>query len=613
LVGEAESLTGVRLGAAPESDVALKLLADHARTMTFLVSDGVIPSNEERGYVLRRIIRRAIRFAYLLGVEKPITPVMAERTIDLMAAAYPSLRENADAVITVLAREEDQFRRTLRSGLNILDSALDALDSGSELPGSVAFQLHDTFGFPVDVTSEIVADRGFQLDKPGFDEAMASQRQRAREAGKKGGIAVGEEADAFQVVLDGHGTTDFVGREATSIQATVVGVVPAPDGTIGVFLDRTPFYAESGGQVGDTGSLSGAAFEGTVANTMNALPGLHQHVVRISSGALAEGDVVTASIDVERRDAIRRNHTGTHLLHWALREVLGPHVKQQGSMVAPDRLRFDFSHFEAVSLEQISAIEDLVNQDVLANDPVHHFETTKAEATKLGAIAFFGDKYGDLVRVLEAGPHSTELCGGTHVRRTGDIGPMKVIAETSIGSNLRRIEAVTGTGPIERIRREETELAAAAERLGVPRGELLDGIDKRLTELRDLRTEVKDLRAKLATGGAADIAAAAIDGIAVTRVDGLARDDLRSLAVAVRDRPNMRAVVLIGAPEGGGVALVSATGKDSGLNASGLIADAARLVGGGGGKHADLAVAGGRDPSRIDEALDLVRSAAGIA
>ena len=613
LVGEAESLTGVRLGAAPESDVALKLLADHARTMTFLVSDGVIPSNEERGYVLRRIIRRAIRFAYLLGVEKPITPVMAERTIDLMATAYPSLRENADGVVTVLAREEDQFRRTLRSGLNILDSALDGLDSGAELPGSVAFQLHDTYGFPVDVTSEIVADRGFQLDKPGFDEAMASQRQRARDAGKKGGIAVGEQADAFQSVLDGHGTTDFVGREATSAEVTVVGVVPASDGTIGVFLDRTPFYAESGGQVGDTGVVSGAQFEGIVTNTVHALPGLHQHVVRVTSGSLAEGDMVTASIDVERRDAIRRNHTGTHLLHWALREVLGAHVKQQGSMVAPDRLRFDFSHFEAVTPEQIAAIEDLVNRDVLANDPVHHFETTKLEATNLGAIAFFGDKYGDLVRVLEAGPHSTELCGGTHVRRTGDIGPMKVIAETSIGSNLRRIEAVTGTGPIERIRREETELAAAAERIGVPRGELLDGIDKRLAELRDLRSEVKDLRAKLATGGAGDLAAAAIDGIVVARVDSLDRDDLRSLAVAVRDRPAVRAVVLIGAPDGGGVALVAATEQDSGLHASSLLADAARLVGGGGGKHADLAVAGGRDPERIDEALDLVRSAAGIA
>jgi alanyl-tRNA synthetase len=415
-------------------------------------------------------------------------------------------------------------------------------------------------------------------------------------------------------VLDAHGTTEFVGRDVDHVEATVVGVVPGDDGTVGVFLDRTPFYAESGGQVGDSGTLTGVgtAFRGTVLDTVNALPGLHRHVVQVAAGEVAVGDRVEAAIDVDRRSAIRRNHTGTHLLHWALREVLGSHVKQQGSWVGPDRLRFDFSHFEAVTPEQIVAIEDLVNHDVLANDVVHHFETSKEEATSRGAIAFFGEKYGDVVRVLEAGPHSVELCGGTHVSRTGDIGPVKIISETSIGSNLRRIEAVTGTGPIERIRREEAELAAAAERIGVPRPELLDGIDKRLAELRDLRAEVKALRAKLATGGAADLADSAVDGVVVARVDGLARDDLRSLGVAVRDQPDVRAVVLIGAPEGGGVALVAAVAADSGLDAAALIADAARAVGGGGGKGKDLAVAGGRDASRIDEALDLARVAAGL-
>jgi len=613
LVAEAEDLTGVRLGASPASDVALKLLADHARTMTFLVSDGVVPSNEERGFVLRRIIRRAIRFAYLLGVDDSVTPRLAERTIDLMADAYPELRTNASTVLGALSREEDQFRRTLRSGLGILDSALDRLPEGGELAGSVAFQLHDTYGFPVDVTSEIVTDRGFSLDRPGFDDAMAEQRKRARESGKKGAVAVGDEADAFQAVLEAHGTTDFVGREISSTEATVLAVVPAADGTVSVFLDRTPFYAESGGQVGDTGTLSSAGFTGDVTDTVFALPGLNRHIVRITEGTPVEGAVVLAAIDDERRRAIRRNHTATHLLHWALREVLGPHVKQQGSMVAPDRLRFDFSHFEAITPEQIRQIEDLVNHDVLANDPVHHFETTKAAASELGAIAFFGEKYGDLVRVLEAGTHSIELCGGTHVGRTGDIGPTKIISESSIGSNLRRIEAITGFGPIDRIRREEIELAAAAERIGVPRPELLEGIDKRLAELHDLRAELKSLKAKLATGGAADLAAGAVDGVVVARVDGLARDDLRSLGVAVRDQAGIRAVVLIGAPEGGGVALVSAAAKDGGLDAGTLIADAARLVGGGGGKHPELAVAGGRDPERIDDALDLARVAAGIA
>jgi alanyl-tRNA synthetase len=614
LVAAAEVATGVVLGAGAESDVALKLLADHARTMTFLVSDGVIPSNEDRGYVLRRIIRRAIRFAYLLGVEKPITPLMAERVIELMGPAYPNLVANADTILAILGREEEQFRRTLRSGLTILDAALAEVPPGGELPGAVAFQLHDTYGFPLEVTTEIAEGRGVAVDRPGFDAAMADQRERARKGGKKGGIAVGDEVDAFQAVLDQHGTSEFVGREVFEVEATVLAVVPGADGTLSVFLDRTPFYAESGGQVGDTGTINGRTGHFEVLDTVQALPGLHRHIVRETTGGTIEvGEKVDAWINEERRDAIRRNHTGTHLLHWALREVLGTHVKQQGSLVDPTRLRFDFSHYEPVTAEQIAEIEDLVNRDVLANEPVRHFETTKAEAAELGAIAFFGEKYGEIVRVLEAGPHSTELCGGTHVRRTGDIGPIKIVAESSIGSNLRRLEAVTGTGPIDRLRREEAELAAVAERIGVPQAELLDGIDKRLAELRDLRAEVKSLRSKLASGGAADLAAAAVDGIVVARVDGLARDDLRSLGVAVRDQEGIRGVVLIGAPEGGGVALVSATTKDGGLDAGSLIADAARTVGGGGGKNPELAVAGGKDPSRIDEALDQARAAAGIA
>jgi alanyl-tRNA synthetase len=613
LVEEAQRLTGVRLGADPESDVTLKLLADHARTMTFLVGDGVIPSNEDRGYVLRRIIRRAVSFAYLLGVERTVAPALAERTIELMADAYPDLATSSDTILGVLTREEEQFRRTLRSGLGILDSALGDVSEGADLPGSVAFLLHDTHGFPLEVTTEIAERRGHGVDREGFDADMAGQRERARQSGKKGGLAVGEQADAFAAVLDAHGTTEFVGREAFSVDATVVGVVPADDGTVSVFLDRSPFYAESGGQVGDTGTLSGTAFGAQVTDTTYALPGLHRHVARITEGEATVGMLVTAAIDEPRRDRIRRNHTGTHLLHWALREVLGDHVKQQGSYVDDSRLRFDFSHYEALTLPQITAIEDLVNEAVLVNDPVHHFETTKDAAVELGAIAFFGEKYGDLVRVLEAGRHSIELCGGTHVRRTGDIGPVKIVSESSIGSNLRRIEAVTGTGPIDRLRATEAELATVAERVGVPQAELLDGLDKRLTELRDLRAEVKSLKSKLASGGAADLGAAAVDGVVVARVDGLARDDLRSLGVAVRDQPGVRAVVLIGAPDGGGVALVSATAKDGGLDAGALIADAARAVGGGGGKGAELAVAGGKDPSRIDEALDLARAAAGIA
>jgi alanyl-tRNA synthetase len=350
-----------------------------------------------------------------------------------------------------------------------------------------------------------------------------------------------------------------------------------------------------------------------VLDTTYAVPGLHRHVTRIVDGEIAEGDEVVATIDGERRDSIRRNHTGTHVLHWALREVLGPHVKQQGSLVAPEYLRFDFSHFEPVTGEQLQQIEDLANREILANDPVRHYETSKEHAEQLGAIAFFGDKYGEVVRVLEAGPHSIELCGGTHVRRTGDIGPVKIVSEGSIGANMRRIFATTGTGTLERVRREEETLKAAAALLDVTPEQLVEGVERRLEEMRRLREELKALRRQSAAGQGEQLAASAVDGVVVARVDGTTRDELRDLAVAVRDRPGVRAVVLGGAPEGGGAALVSAVRPDSGLTAPELIADAAKTVKGGGGKSGDLVMAGGKDPERLDEALDQVRQAAGIA
>ena len=386
-------------------------------------------------------------------------------------------------------------------------------------------------------------------------------------------------------------------------------------GVIGdaVYLDRTPFYAEAGGQIGDTGTITTDTGMAEVVDTTYALPGLHAHHVKVQEGAIEVGQRAVARIDGERRDAIRRNHTGTHILHWALREVLGSHVKQQGSLVAPDRLRFDFSHFEPVTDDQLRAIEDLANREILHNAPVRHFETTMDEARAMGAIAFFGDKYGDIVRVLEAGEHSVELCGGTHVRRLGDIGPLKVVSEGSIGSNLRRIEAVTGFGPIERLRQEEELVSRAADVLGTTPDELPLAAERLRGELRTLRDELKDLRRQAAGSRAGDLAAAAVEGVVVARVDGVARDDLRDLATAVRDQPSVRAVVLGGEPPGGGVALVAAVTKDSGLNAAELIAEPARTVGGGGGKSPDLALAGGRDASRLDEALDQARAAAGIA
>ncbi|MGH9185251.1 MAG: alanine--tRNA ligase, partial [Acidimicrobiales bacterium] len=576
LLDTAQSVTGRPLGDDEQTDVALRILADHARTVTFLVNDGVIPSNEDRGYVLRRVIRRAVRFAYLLGVEKPVTPPLVTTCVDVMGDAYPDLRANQGWVTDIIAKEEDRFRATLKRGMSLLEETLES--HPSEVPGDVAFKLHDTYGFPLEVTQEIAAERGVGVDQPGFDRLMAEQRRRAKDAGTKGDLY--GHLDSFQDVLDRFGPTEFVGREEFETKATIVAVVGArgpsgpqsgergpsgpqsgergpsgpqsgergpsgpQSGELSVFLDRSPFYAEAGGQVGDTGGITTETGRAEVLDTVYALPGLHRHLVRIVDGEIKAGQEAQAVIDVERRDAIRRNHTGTHVLHWALRQVLGDHVKQQGSLVAADRLRFDFGPSDALTDEQIRRIEDLANAEILSNDPVRHFETTKDNAEQLGAIAFFGEKYGDVVRVLEAGRHSIELCGGTHVRALGDIGPVKIVKEESIGANLRRVEAVTGVGPIERLRQAEDTLDELAGLFNVPVGEVADGARKRLQEIRDLRDEVRALRRQAAAGRAGDLAAVAVDGVVVARVEGLDRDGLRDLAVAIREKPGVRAVVL---------------------------------------------------------------------
>jgi len=608
LMDKAQSVTGKTLGADAETDVALRVLADHTRTMVFLVNDGVVPSNEDRGYVVRRLIRRAVRFAYLLGVNDLVLPRLTAACIDTMGDAYPDLAANRDFVTGIIEREEGGFRSTLSRGVTLLEDTFHT--SPAEVPGDIAFKLHDTFGFPVEVTQEMAAERGIGVDLDTFATLMQGQRTRAKEAGKKGDVYANR--TSFQQILDDHGPTDFVGREEMEAKATVLAVVPVDDGTASVFLDRTPFYAESGGQVGDTGRITTDSGVAVVLDTTYGLPGLHRHHVRVTEGSIELGQDATAAIDVDRRNAIRRNHTGTHVLHWALRKVLGENVKQQGSLVDAERLRFDFGPADALTPAQILEIEDLANHEILANDPVRHYETTKAEAATLGAIAFFGDKYGDVVRVLEAGRQSIELCGGTHVRALGDIGPVKIISESSIGANLRRIEAVTGTGPIDRLRDEERRLHELAEVLNVPVGEVVDGARKRVEEIKALRDEVKGLKRQAAGGQASSLAAKAVDGVVVERIDGLDRDALRDIALALRDQSGLRAVVLATAPEAGGAAMVAAVTPGSGFDASALLEEAKRLIKGGGGKDPVLAVAGGKDAEGIDAALDAVRAAAGI-
>ena len=614
LVGAAEAATGQRFGADDAVDVGLRILADHGRCMTFLVNDGAFPSNEDRGYVLRRIIRRAVRHAFSLGVERLVTPVLVEATVEVMGAAYPELAGNRDFILGVVTREEERFRASLKSGSAILDEELDRVGAGGTLAGTTAFRLHDTFGFPLELTLEVAAERGVAVDTAGFEAEMDEQRRRAREAAHAGTAPTGaDQRDAFRAVLDRFGPTQFTGYTETETTTAVLALIAAegsPADTLQLFLQATPFYAEAGGQVGDTGTITTATGRADVLDTTYALPGLHRHLVRVVEGTISPGQEAVAAVDVERREGVRRNHTGTHLLHWALRAVLGDHVKQAGSLVAPDRLRFDFNHYDAVTPEELERIEALANEQVLANEPVRVYETSQEEAKRLGAIAFFGEKYGDVVRVVEAGPNSVELCGGTHVGALGTIGPIKILGESSIGANLRRIEAVTGKVSFERILDERHTLGRTATLLRVAPPEVPQRVEKLLDEQRALNEQLKALRRAGTAGRAAELAATAIDGVVVARVDGTSRDDLKALAVDIRNRPGIRAVVLGGEPEGGGVALVAAVAKGSGLEASALLADAARTVGGGGGKSAEVAVAGGRDPSRLEEALEQARRAA---
>lgn len=608
LVEQAQSTTGAKYLTGDYEDrnsFSLRVLAEHSRSATMLINDGVFPSNENRGYVLRRIIRRAVRHAFLLGTEKLVMPSIAEVAIDVMGNAYPDLKQNRDFIVGVISKEEERFRHTLKTGLSILED--DITKGKGTLSGSSTFLLHDTYGFPLELTQEIAGERGVAVDVAGFEKEMAVQRQRAKDA-RKTGRTDEDRLDAYRELLEKHGQTDFVGYVRDACESTVISVLPADDDMVEVFLDHTPFYAESGGQVGDTGFITAPGVKLQVVDTTFALPGLRRHICKVLDGDVFEGQAVNAAINVEARNATRRNHTATHVLHWALRKILGEHVKQAGSLVAPDRLRFDFSHYAAVTPEEIRAIEDLANNEVLTNTAVDAFETSKDDAMEAGAIAFFGDKYGDVVRVLRAG-NSIELCGGTHVSATGDIGTIKIVSEGSIGSNLRRIEAVTGANSVALVQRYETLLNDAAQLLGTKPEEVLMGVQKRLEDLKQLQDEIKALRSQLATGAAGDLVAQQENGVVVARVDGLNPSDLRDLALAVRQK-NISVVVLGGVTDTGGVSLVAAIGAAVKGTAGDVIKEAAKAVGGGGGGKGDVATAGGKNPGALDEALVIAKAAA---
>jgi alanyl-tRNA synthetase len=629
----ATAVTGRVYGNTEESDVGLRILADHARTVTFLIADGVFPSNEARGYVLRRLIRRAVLVAQRLGAKNLVTPGVIDVAIDVMGGAYPKLVRDRELIKRIAVHEEEAFLRTLRSGMTLLEAEL--ASGARKLGGDVVFQLHDTYGFVRELTEEIAHERGIEVDREGFERAMEAQRRRAREAGRAGvaGASGAEEvAAAWSEIRFEYGPTQFLGYEQPQADARVLAVIsssvdasfanidgesaPKGAGLIEVFLDRTPFYAEGGGQVGDTGLITTESGQLRVLDTTAVVEGLTRHLGYVVQGTIEAGQEAVAAIDAARRESIRRNHTGTHLLHWALRKVLGDHVRQQGSLVAPDRLRFDFSHFGPMSKEEIARVEDLVNHEVLRNEPVHTYETTRKEAEGAGAIAFFGDKYGEVVRVVEAGHDSVELCGGTHVSALGTIGPLQVVSEASIGSNTRRIEAVTGDASLARLRFFEETLEEAAQRLRAQPSELPSALDRLLTSQRTLEDQLRALRSEQLGNEADELAAGSVPGAGraatvVGRRDGLEASELRDLAIAVRDHPGIAAVGLVGVTGEERVALVVAARKDSGVDAATVAKLAAQAVGGGGGGTPELATAGGRDPSGIDKALGKLKEALG--
>ena len=615
LVQQAQSLTSAKYRAGDYDDrdsFSLRVLAEHARSATMLVNDGVFPSNEGRGYVLRRIIRRAVRHAYLLGTEKLVMPKLTETALEVMRSAYPELDANKDFILGVLTKEEESFRQTLKTGVTILEEELSG--GAKKLGGSTAFLLHDTYGFPLELTQEIASERNVEVDVEGFEKEMSAQRKRAKSA-RKGAAVDASSVESYRAVMEQHGTTTFVGYESTNSTSTVLAVLPVVSdstesaNTVEIFLDVTAFYAESGGQVGDTGVLTSSSGEARVVDTTFALPGLRKHTCEMTRGVFEPGQQVQASVDVLVRDATRRNHTATHVLHWALRQVLGEHVKQAGSLVSDERLRFDFSHYASVTQDEIEQIERLANSEVLRNTQTRNYETSKDEATAAGAIAFFGDKYGDMVRVLEAG-NSIELCGGTHVRATGDIGLIKIVAESSIGSNLRRIEAVTGENALNFVLDASRTLHSAADLLGASSSDMVATVKRKLSEIKGLQDEIKQLRGAQARQLAGGLAAKHVNGVVISRVDGITPNDLRELALAVRQDAQVRLVVLGGVTDTGGVALVATVSSGVSLSAGDLIKDAAKAVGGGGGGKGDIATAGGKNPAALDEALEIARRVA---
>ena len=623
LVAEASSLTGKTYGRDERDDVGLRILADHARSVTFMLADGLLPSNEERGYVLRLIMRRAVRHARLLGRSEPVLEALVERVVGLMGDEYPELVAKSELAREVAQREEERFDLTLKQGSALLEDEVERLKTtgAKELSGDIAFRLHDTWGFPIDITNEIAAEAGLSLDRSEFDRLMEQQRERARQARK--GDEAGIEADAALAVAHGTDPTEFVGFGNLSCDASVIAIVSGPSAVnvasegdeVEIVLDRTAFYAEGGGQVGDRGVITAPSGTAEVLDTQRIAPGITGHRVKVRAGEIAVGDSVVALVDGRWRAGAERAHTATHILHWILRDRLGEHARQAGSLVEPGRLRFDFSHFDALSHEQVDDISTELQQRVMLDDGVRAFETTYEYARSIGAMAIFGEKYGDFVRVVEVGDYSKELCGGTHVPHTSRIGVVAVTSEGSVGANLRRIEALVGDEGLEHLRRRAAHLERIAEMLKSSPDEAAEKVERLMATQKDMERRLGKVQKETAATEASALAESAVEvngaRLIVARKDEDV-DELRNLARSLRGTIGS-GVIILGTAREGRANLVGAVTKDlidRGVSARDIVGFGAAILGGGGGGKPDLAISGGPQEGRLDEALAAASDAA---
>jgi alanyl-tRNA synthetase len=614
IIERAGELCGVEYGADPKTDSALKINADHARSTAFLINDGVLPSNEGRGYVLRKIMRRAMRNARLIGKQDPYLYELTGFVAEHMRRGYPEMMESVQRVARVVKDEEHRYATTFLVAEKVFSDEISRLSNGT-VPGSVSFKLYDTYGLALDEQEDIARERGVEIDRDGFESEMRLQRERARaswKGGEKGAIA-----PAYQQLLE-KGRTKFLGYDKLDAVSTVTGllidkrltdeILPGFDREL--VLDQTPFYAETGGQVGDRGILVNAHTGEQVAqveDTYPAVPGLTVHKIR-AIASIHVGDELRAEVGVPERWATMRNHTATHLLHAALRHVLGPHVKQAGSVVEPPRLRFDFTHYAALDPSEIAEVERLVNREILRNTSVTTDVMAIDQAISTGAMALFGEKYGEHVRVVSIPDFSKELCGGTHVTRTGDIGVFKIVSESSISAGVRRVEAITGSSAAEHYRESANALRRIAGILRVAEPELIEHVDRLIAEKRTYERQIDQLKTKLAQSAARDLESKARQKngatYLITQVEDLDRQQMRTLADSLRNKWKSAVVVLASAQDGA-VSIVAAVTKDltQKIQAGKLVSTLAQAVGGKGGGRPDMAEGGGKDPAALPQAL----------